>query len=209
VVGGGGGGRGNCRWSERVTREGDMSIIGLLLLCPYHHHVSLAHTEIPFPPSIAHDCPLHPAAPCTGGSVAFKNAIPVLPGQTYTVVVGAGGVGEGAAGGNSSFTDVVVAPGGEGGTRSGGAGGATVEFWRGAPYTFVTGGRGGDMSWNGGIAKDMAGGGGGAAGYPPMERPAQPFQGRWSDHCLLGECGVVHVLSSWWAAHTRVFTGQA
>jgi hypothetical protein len=121
-------------------------------------------------------CPL-PAPYSTGGSVALKNAIPVLPGQTYTVVVGGGGVGEGSDGGNSSFTDLVVAPGGMGGTRAGGAGGATVEFWRNAPYTFVTGGRGGDMSWNGGIAKDMAGGGGGAAGYPPTSRPAQPFIG--------------------------------
>jgi hypothetical protein len=109
--------------------------------------------------------------------VAFKNAIPVLPGQTYAVVVGAGGVGEGSAGGNSSFSNAVVAAGGMGGTRSGGAGGATVEAWRDAPYTFVTGGRGGDMSWNGVITKDIAGGGGGAAGYPPTSRPAAAFIG--------------------------------
>jgi hypothetical protein len=148
------------------------------------------HQPIPLQPCAALSRASHPAASLAGGSVAFKNAIPVLPGQTYTVVVGAGGVGEGAAGGNSSFTDVVVAPGGAGGTRSGGAGGATVEFYNNAPYTFVTGGRGGDMSWNGAIAKDMAGGGGGAAGYPPTSRPATPFLGKHAGQELLASAVV-------------------
>lgn len=65
-----------------------------------------------------------------------------------------------------------------------------MEMYGGAPYTYVTGGRGGDMSWNGAIGKDVAGGGGGASGYPPIERPGVAFQGGQASQRLLTCPGV-------------------
>jgi hypothetical protein len=106
-----------------------------------------------------------------GGGLAYRNNIPVTPGQSYNVVVGARGSARVAAssssssigdliadsGGNSYFNtaSTVIAYGGRSGRegRTGGSGGGT-----GA--TFYTGGTGGL-----GQATRQSGGGGGAAGY--------------------------------------------
>ena len=98
-----------------------------------------------------------------GGGGAFAGrTITVSAGQTYTVVVGAGGVATanpGQAGQSSVFgSNLVVADGGAGGANSGGAGGTvanstgTTRFAGGAG-----GGRGGTTGVGGG------GGGGGSA----------------------------------------------
>lgn len=101
-----------------------------------------------------------------GGGLGWKNNISVTPGQSYTVVVGAGGVGgtsgtqnparvNGGPGGNSYFanTSTVVGYGGSGGQTSSASGGS---------YVGDGGGSGGsgyyETSWD-------AGGGGGAGGY--------------------------------------------
>jgi len=89
-----------------------------------------------------------------GGGLGWKNNIPVVPGQGYTVVVGAQGTG-GANGQDSYFLDYNTVRG-EGGTigtnQNGGTGGG---------YVGDGGGNGGD----GGSANGNRGGGGGAGGY--------------------------------------------
>lgn len=103
-----------------------------------------------------------------GGGLGWRNNIPVVPGQTYTVVVGAGGTGAtsigltGGNGGNSFFntSSTVCGFGGLGGLGGnfGGAGGA------GGNFTGDGGGRGGNGG--GGSANGLrSGGGGGAGGY--------------------------------------------
>jgi hypothetical protein len=96
-----------------------------------------------------------------GGGLGWKNAISVVPGQSYTVVVGAGGTNPSGNGGVSYFinTSTVAGNGGIGGTSTdsqldGGFGG-----------TFV--GDGGGNGGRGGRTGDNAGGGagGGAGGY--------------------------------------------
>lgn len=85
-----------------------------------------------------------------GGGLGWKNNIPVVPGQAYTVVVGSGGT-LGGNGGNSYFIDLetVAGYGGVGGnnTRTGGS------------FTGMGGGAGG----SGGSGSGS--GGGGAGGY--------------------------------------------
>jgi hypothetical protein len=106
-----------------------------------------------------------------GGALAWSPAISVIPGQTYTVQVGAGGPAAGnvvnnavpakttgSDGGNSSFASNVIAGGGKGSTSStGGAGGTVLAGGNGG-----AGGAGGNAN----IVGDWyAGGGGGAGGY--------------------------------------------
>ena len=85
-----------------------------------------------------------------GGGLGYKNAISVTPGNTYQVIVGAGGAGSvntlGAAGEDSYFIDANTVKGG-GGTANG----------TGGTYAGAGGGVGG--------AKTQYGSGGGAAGY--------------------------------------------
>jgi hypothetical protein len=99
-----------------------------------------------------------------GGGLGWKNNISVTPGQSYTVVVGAGGIrttsGTAGAGGKSYFiSDVTVA-------GNGGGGGVTASNIGGTGGTFV-----GDGGGNGGTgggrnsSTAQAGGGGGAGGY--------------------------------------------
>ena len=91
-----------------------------------------------------------------GGGLGWKNNITVTPGNSYTVVVGAGGVGasqdyssgEGTAGENSYFNSLTTVKGG-GGSDSGG------------DYVGDGGGNGG----NGVTPIAVGGGGGGAGGY--------------------------------------------
>lgn len=97
-----------------------------------------------------------------GGALAYVNNFTVTPGNTYSVVTGAGGTltgGVGNAGGASSFnTSTVIANGGGGGgtygSPTGGAGGTV-----GAGTGFAGGAGGAGQGTN------VGGGGGGAGGY--------------------------------------------
>lgn len=96
-----------------------------------------------------------------GGGLGWKNNIEVTPGQSYTVVVGAGGIagGNGTAGGASYFIDASTVAG------NGGAGALGNNTSDPAGGTFV-----GDGGGNGGAggrrrSADSSGGGGGAGGY--------------------------------------------
>lgn len=107
-----------------------------------------------------------------GGGLAFAEAVPVTPGVSYTVVVGAGGsAGNGKnaraeSGGNSTFTVgsfVVTAFGGQGGAPYSavpGATGGTFSFAN-IPSGVITGGGDGGK---GGAGYNGGGGGGGAGG---------------------------------------------
>lgn len=112
-----------------------------------------------------------------GGALAWKNDISVTPGQSYTVVVGAGGVGgtgtgyAGAAGGQSSFSNGVIT------VIAGGGGKPAFQFGGtstgGAPSgTYDGGGNGGGCqgSYSSGSSAGASttyygSGGGGAGGY--------------------------------------------
>jgi hypothetical protein len=120
------------------------------------------------------------------GGLGWKNNITVVPGQTYTVVVGAGGLAGGTSapyfGGTSYFIDVNTVAGY--GAGQGGPGGeAGNSFWPGGwtgdgggvgGYGMAggyAGGGAGGYSGNGGnggagsVAGTGAGGGGGGGGY--------------------------------------------
>ena len=128
-----------------------------------------------------------------GGAYAKTSSVTVVPGNNYTIIVGAGGTGvsaaNGNAGGNSSFGSLVIAAGGNGGTFTntatggpGGSGGAIASstgttIYRGgngATGTGTTtgsgaGGSGGGTAANGGDASGITagtvtGGGSGASG---------------------------------------------
>ena len=127
-----------------------------------------------------------------GGGLGWKNAIPVVPGQSYTVVVGSGGTGLSSSssaapdGGNSYFidTNTVAGLGGSGGNYNvGGPGGSYVGDGGGAggsgPATTSTadatggggaggysgdGGDGGAVNKAGSPGSGGGGGGGGAGG---------------------------------------------
>jgi hypothetical protein len=106
-----------------------------------------------------------------GGGLGWKNNIAVTPGQSYTVVVGAGGIGitaesggTGSAGGDSYFIDTLTVRGG------GGGGGIGTSTFTNAAYAGGGGGSftgdGGGVGGTGGTSNnDTAGGGGGAGGY--------------------------------------------
>jgi hypothetical protein len=89
-----------------------------------------------------------------GGGLGWKNNIPVTPGNSYTVVVGAGGYrpanGSGYVAGNQSYFGTGSVAGNGGGTAYNSPGG----------YAGDGGGNGGNGSSSGGY-----GGGGGAGGY--------------------------------------------
>jgi Concanavalin A-like lectin/glucanases superfamily len=88
-----------------------------------------------------------------GGGLGWKNFIPVIPGNSYTVVVGAGGTGGPSSlpGSDSYFISASLVKGGGG-----------------RPSTYVTGAPGGtfvgDGGGTGGIGGGGYGGGGGGAG---------------------------------------------
>lgn len=94
-----------------------------------------------------------------GAGLGWKNNITVVPGQTYTVVVGAAGdAASGAAGGDSYFINTATVKGGKGL-------GFNTHVTVGAG-TFVGDG-GGTGGWGAGSygATQLNGGGGGAGGY--------------------------------------------
>ena len=96
-----------------------------------------------------------------GGGLGYKNNYTVIPGNSYTVFVGAGAVGNstysgtytGLNGNDSYFISTAVVKGGGGLSPTNGSSGGT--------YTGDGGGNGGA----GGIASTYVGGGGGCGGY--------------------------------------------
>jgi hypothetical protein len=97
-----------------------------------------------------------------GGGLGYKNNITVIPGNSYTVVVGAGGVGplfggqSGSPGQDSYFINTMTVKGG------GGQGTLSDTGAPGGTYTGDGGGNGG----NGGNGTSLYGGGaGGGGGY--------------------------------------------
>ena len=98
-----------------------------------------------------------------GGGLGWGNNIPVVPGQTYTVLVGAGGVAS-SSGGTSSFTGAngifISASGGTGGTYNPSVGGTYSSNLFFTNFGGGTGGGGGASGW-----QEFGGGGGGAGGY--------------------------------------------
>ena len=115
-----------------------------------------------------------------GGSYVRNNAITVVPGQSYTVTVGAGGLGvnnaAGPAGGDSWFGSVstILAKGGNGGARatannttaSGATAVTTGNVGSTSPYSYY-GGAGGTGGANGA----SGGGGGSSAGTGSSGNP--------------------------------------
>ena len=100
-----------------------------------------------------------------GGGLAYVNALSVTPGETLTLVVGAGGVETGGAGGLSEVkrgaTVLTQATGGTGGASA--VGGGNVIYAPGGTATVGTGGSGGAGGQP--LSNTGGGGGGGAAGY--------------------------------------------
>lgn len=109
----------------------------------------------------------------SGGGLGWKNNITVVPGQSYTIVVGAGGLpgaanDDGGSGGNSYFinTSTICGFGGPGGRAGSNANVGSPQA--GGSYT----GDGGGIGGSGGIGQNTtsspsnpSGGGGGAGGY--------------------------------------------
>lgn len=91
-----------------------------------------------------------------GGGLAWRNNISVTPGQSYTVIVGTGGLrgSTGQDGGNSSVFSM-IATGGQGGAAPGGRDSS------GGTFINAQGGGNGGKSYSG----VNNGGGGGAGGY--------------------------------------------
>lgn len=95
-----------------------------------------------------------------GGGLGYKNNYSVTPGNSYTVVVGAGGTAN-TAGNCSYFVSTAVLKGGKGGIgTSGGFRGTDAP---GGTYTGDGGGNGGTGGKGGG--SNYTGAGGGAGGY--------------------------------------------
>ena len=97
-----------------------------------------------------------------GGGLSYGNNILVTPGQTYSIVVGAGGAGGGNAnsGQDTTFnTDWII---GRHGTGGNGVLGGT---YGGSSGTKRTGGGNGGSGYQGNSSGQNPGGGGGAGGY--------------------------------------------
>jgi hypothetical protein len=92
----------------------------------------------------------------SGGGLGWKNNIPVVPGQSYTVVVGAGG-GVSGSGENSYFINLSTVAGLRG--LTGGTGNSLVA---GGGFVGDGGGNGGNAGTS---TTTSTGGGGGAGGY--------------------------------------------
>ena len=129
-----------------------------------------------------------------GGAYSKTVGISVVPGNTYSFVVGAGGVGvaggTGNAGGDSYFinTSTLLAKGGAGGARStgsggdGGAGGSAAAGVGSTKYSGGNGGRGRDNSTGrggpgGSSAGNAANGTSGASSYSTMTAGVPPVGG--------------------------------
>lgn len=119
-------------------------------------------------------CYFLPVAGAGGGGLGYKNNYAVTPGNSYTVVVGAGGVKNASkcspptAAGTSYFVSTCVVSGKGGGIGTRAAAGCGICGASGGGYTGTGGGNGG----SGGPAYSSlthtvaySGGGGGAGGY--------------------------------------------
>jgi hypothetical protein len=116
-----------------------------------------------------------------GGGLAWRNNIPVIPGNSYTVRVGAGGGGRGlaytaysgVAGGDSWFIDETTVLGGGGGVNQGGTfltdpntgGGGFGGQGLASAASIPGGGGAGGYSGNGGASAAAGTGGGGGGGF--------------------------------------------
>lgn len=128
-----------------------------------------------------------------GGGLGWINDYPVTPGCSYTVVVGAGGLGP-VQGGDSYFVSPTVVKGGGGGKGPGGLAGF-------GPYTGTGGGCGGCSAdtYGGGGAGGYSGNGGngGPPGAPAGAKTgcdgagggAGGGSGTWNAPCTLGGGG--------------------
>lgn len=121
----------------------------------------------------------------TGGALIWADNLPVTPGSTYNLAVGAGGKGAGQAGGASWFNSTawLLAQGGAGAVVGGGRGGP----WSGnAPgRKGMKGARGGAQSWvdvDANSGYDVAGGGGGAGGW--TNTGSEAHEGTGTPHAL-------------------------
>lgn len=99
-----------------------------------------------------------------GGGLGYKNAIAVTPGDSITVVVGAGGA-VGSNGGDSYFVDAVTVAGLGGTVGSGNNTGLTIAGGAGGSFVGDAGGVGGAGGGFNSISAGYVGGGGGAGGY--------------------------------------------
>jgi alpha-tubulin suppressor-like RCC1 family protein len=106
-----------------------------------------------------------------GGGLGFKSNISVTPGSSYTVVVGAGGIGitgneggVGGDGGDTYFIDTSTVLGGGGKGGAGSSDTVNLAYAGGAGGTFI-GDSGGNGGTGGTSSGDTAGGGAGAGGY--------------------------------------------
>ena len=108
-----------------------------------------------------------------GGALAWVNNIPVVPGNSYTVVVGTAGIsdtglGTGATNGGDSYfinTTTVFAGGGKIGSSSDTAGGLGGTYTVTSAYGTAGGGRGGAGGNGYYLVSSYGAGGGGAGGY--------------------------------------------
>ncbi len=104
----------------------------------------------------------------SGGGLGYKNNITVVPGQTYTVVVGAGGTtaSVGGIGGSSYFNSTATVEGCGGGNAGTGTTGCANNNSSGGGYVGDGGGAGGNAPnyQSGGGAGGYAGNGGNGAG---------------------------------------------
>lgn len=99
-----------------------------------------------------------------GGGLGWKNNITVVPGQSYTIVVGSGGAAavdggwgiNGNSGTDSYFIDVST-------VKGGGGNGGGINTGNGGTYVGDGGGNGGKGGVN--VSCNGSGGGGGAGGY--------------------------------------------
>ena len=106
----------------------------------------------------------------TGGGLGWKNNISVTPGQSYTVVVGAGGAsngGPGQDGGDGQDSYFIDATTVKGGGASGGKSGnyPNNQTYSGGDYVGDGGGDGGGAAASVYAGGSISSGGGGAGGY--------------------------------------------
>ena len=106
----------------------------------------------------------------TGGGLGWKNNIPVTPGQSYTVVVGAGGAsngGPGQDGGDGQDSYFIDATTVKGGGATGGKSGnyPQNQTYSGGDYVGDGGGDGGGAAASVYAGGSISSGGGGAGGY--------------------------------------------
>jgi hypothetical protein len=104
-----------------------------------------------------------------GGGGVVASSVTLTPGQTYTLILGAGGSSSGTSGTNSVFTGVLTAIGGGGPSASGGSGGGgggsgtAGQGFNGGSNVSGAGGGGGGGTTNGFDATGFSSGGSGTS----------------------------------------------